>query len=222
MEKGYGKKAAELFFRRTFPLKSGFTPDELLKYFYGRPLAFKNKKVLDAACGYGFEANLIHYKGGEVYGTDASLWMIKKAQELYPHLRERFHVAGLHKLPFPDNFFDIAVCTFGLHYAPKTGLKELQRCLKPGGLLVFWINHPFHFFFFRESKDYFRSERIKFPIPQMVEVLTMAHPLSRFLSPYFLEHFDLCYFHESRDWRIDDRKPHFLRIRARKRATPKK
>ena len=65
---------------------------------------YKDKKVLDAGCGYGrwseFFSNYV--------GIDLSPDFIDKAKELYPE--KEFITGRLEKLPYKDNEFDMAFC----------------------------------------------------------------------------------------------------------------
>lgn len=66
---------------------------------------YKDKKVLDAGCGYGRSSEWF----GEGYlGVDFSPDFIKKAKELYPD--KTFEQLDLKVLPFNDNEFDMAFC----------------------------------------------------------------------------------------------------------------
>jgi ubiquinone/menaquinone biosynthesis C-methylase UbiE len=73
------------------------THEELL-----RP--FKDKRVLDAGCGYGRWSDFF----GNYTGIDFSPDFIDKAKELYPH--KSFVKANLKDLPYGDNEFDMAFC----------------------------------------------------------------------------------------------------------------
>lgn len=49
-----------------------------------------------------------------------------------------FTEANIEAMPFADNEFDVCVCFNGLHCLPdpKTAVREMARCLKPGGRLI--------------------------------------------------------------------------------------
>ena len=117
---------------------------------------------LDVGCS----ANLVNYRldlwPSTYYGVDISPRLVD-AMKGFVH-REQISVGGLHvaeisKLPFDDNFFDIAAvigvleyCT--LHYI-RGALMELNRVLKPDARVVLDIpnrNHPY-------AKDMARLEK---------------------------------------------------------------
>ncbi len=65
---------------------------------------YKDKKVLDAGCGYGRSSEwFTNYQG-----VDLSPDFISKAKELYPD--KDFMVGRLENLPFKDDEFDVAFC----------------------------------------------------------------------------------------------------------------
>lgn len=65
---------------------------------------YKDKKVLDAGCGYGRSSEWFN----DYIGVDLSPDLIEKAKELYPD--GDFRVGRLEELPFKDNEFDLAFC----------------------------------------------------------------------------------------------------------------
>jgi len=65
---------------------------------------YRDKKVLDAGCGYGRSSEWFT----NYVGIDFSPDFIEKAKELYPD--KEFIIGDLKKLPFKDNEFDIAIC----------------------------------------------------------------------------------------------------------------
>ncbi|HUH08015.1 MAG TPA: class I SAM-dependent methyltransferase [Egibacteraceae bacterium] len=90
-------------------------------------------RVLDLACGTGSLADELHARApaAAIIGADRSLGMI----QLAPHpLRV---VADGHQLPLPSGAFDVAVLAFALFHLldRSSGLREIRRCLKPGGHL---------------------------------------------------------------------------------------
>lgn len=99
----------------------------------------RDVRVLDLASGT-LDLALQYAKQGEgkVYCLDFALPMLLTGkQKTPPTLDSRIHLVcgdGLH-LPFPDQFFDAAMCAWGMRNIPDTptALKEVARVLKPGG-----------------------------------------------------------------------------------------
>ena len=65
---------------------------------------YKDKKVLDAGCGYGRWSHFF----SNYTGVDFSPDFIDKAKELFPD--KYFEQQDLKKLPYKDNEFDMAFC----------------------------------------------------------------------------------------------------------------
>jgi ubiquinone/menaquinone biosynthesis C-methylase UbiE len=84
--------------------------------------------ILHAGCGW--DKNLVTkpYKDTcEVIGVDVD-----------QRVAEKFHLASLSELPFPDQRFDMAVSEWVFEHLddPAAAFRELSRVLKPGGKLV--------------------------------------------------------------------------------------
>lgn len=100
--------------------------------------------VLDAGCGGG--RNLVWFLRSdyEVFGVDENPAAVRQVRSLAGQLApalppESFQVAGVDALPFPDERFDVVVCSAVLHFARDEGhfdrmLDEMWRVLRPGGL----------------------------------------------------------------------------------------
>jgi demethylmenaquinone methyltransferase/2-methoxy-6-polyprenyl-1,4-benzoquinol methylase/phosphoethanolamine N-methyltransferase len=101
--------------------------------------------VLDVGCGTGdLTLAALAYAGpqGEVVGIDASPEMIEVARRKATRRGAlvRFELAAVERIPFPDNYFDVALSSLMLHHLPgrlkQDGLAEVYRVLKPGGRLL--------------------------------------------------------------------------------------
>ncbi|HEV2276421.1 MAG TPA: class I SAM-dependent methyltransferase [Acidobacteriaceae bacterium] len=102
-------------------------------------------RVLDAGCGYG--RNLVHLlrEGYQVFALDADAEAIAHVRGLSASLgtglpAENFQVGSIERMPFPDAFADVVICSAVLHFARdarhfRAMLDELWRTLKPGGML---------------------------------------------------------------------------------------
>lgn len=92
--------------------------------------------ALDAACGTGRFAEFLAARGHRVIGIDSSPDMLAHARRRVP--AGEFHVAGLDRLPLPDQSADIVVCALALVHVAllQPVLAEFARVLRPGGDLV--------------------------------------------------------------------------------------
>ena len=96
-------------------------------------------RVLDIGCGGGEQAALLVDSGiAEVYGIDASPYMVAHASQSYPHVP--FSVAAAENTGFPDGEFDAVCMSFVFHEIPPpfadTAISEIHRILRPGGELI--------------------------------------------------------------------------------------
>ena len=100
-------------------------------------------KVLDAGCGGG--RNLVYFLRNEysVFAVDADERAIGHVRVLaatygVQDVGDRFLVADIGELPFPDDEFDVVISSAVLHFAADESqfdrmLAEMWRALKPGG-----------------------------------------------------------------------------------------
>ncbi|MET1054728.1 MAG: class I SAM-dependent methyltransferase [Pedobacter sp.] len=101
------------------------------------------QRILDVGIG---GARNIHYflqNGFEVYGIDPQAEAIENAKRLSAVLApdmpaDNFVVATAEELPFPDNYFDLSICSAIFHFAKSDAhfdamLRSVWRTLKPGG-----------------------------------------------------------------------------------------
>ena len=98
-------------------------------------------KVLDAGCGDGYilqeTAKRWRGAGARFFGMDISFYKTARAQQRLG-ASAHINVANLERTPFPDNTFDLIVCTEVLEHLlhVQPGITELWRILKPGGRLL--------------------------------------------------------------------------------------
>lgn len=98
--------------------------------------------VLDVPCGGGITVGRL--KPGQrlrYVAMDISPGMLEHARgRLRPEHRAvvEFVTGSIEQIPFGDDEFDLCVCFNGLHCLPDpaAAIREIARCLKPGGRLV--------------------------------------------------------------------------------------
>jgi len=102
-------------------------------------------RVLEAGCGYG--RNLVHLlrEEYEVFALDLDAAGVDHVRRLSASLNtglpaENFQVGSIERMPFPDAFADVVICSAVLHFARDDAqfhamLAELWRVVKPGGML---------------------------------------------------------------------------------------
>ncbi len=106
------------------------------------PLAeLDGKLVLDAGCGTGRFAEIVHQHGGEYVGMDYS-FAIDAAYSNVGHLPGvHFVQADIFQPPFADDVFDLVMSLGVLHHtpAPRRAFASLPRVIKPGGQLTITV-----------------------------------------------------------------------------------
>jgi len=118
---------------------------EVLAFLDGIP---PHSFVLDLGCGNGRHLLAAVEKGHRVVGLDFSVALLKLARaKLSAELSGRVELilGDARSLPFSDSLFDASVCTATIHHISTEeerllALRELKRCLKPGGkaLISVW------------------------------------------------------------------------------------
>ncbi|WP_444994971.1 malonyl-ACP O-methyltransferase BioC [Aliikangiella sp. IMCC44359] len=105
-------------------------------------MRIKPKAILDVGCGTGFCSRHLRSKfsGAKVTGVDIAPGMIEQAKKQQRLFRKiDYQVADVDELPFKNNQFDLVFSSLTVQWLPdlKQTFKELNRVLKPGGLLIF-------------------------------------------------------------------------------------
>lgn len=160
-------------------------------------------RVLDVGCGFG--KDLAHFSSAgaqEVYGIDTSEKMIELAKKDYPFL-ENLSMQSFERMSFPDEFFEVISSRYVLHYAfdVESVFRELNRILKPGGVVGIVVAHPLSDFVAKGGDDYWKREIVKFSLfDRKVKITKYSHIFEDYFSPFVLENFDLLSLQEgSRD-----------------------
>lgn len=149
----------------------------------------KEKTILDAACGPGKYAQILLERGARVTGFDISPKMVAKAKKRN-NLNGDFFVHDLVKpmTMFDKALFDIILCALAMHYIENWNqtIQEFCRVLKPGGILVLSVEHPFFEYQYFNSNKYFEIEAVKATwsgFGKDVEVHSFRRSLQECLQP---------------------------------------
>ena len=109
------------------------------QFMYDRiPQMIADKDVLEIATGPGLLAKHVAHVTHSMIATDYSTGMIKQALKSDYPKQLTFEVADATCLPYADHQFDVVLIANALHVIPdpETVLKEIDRVLKPQGLLI--------------------------------------------------------------------------------------
>ncbi len=115
----------------------------------------KQLKILDVGCGTG--ANILAFSAfGEVYGVDLSSQAVSFAQR---RGALKVQQASVENLPFSSSFFDVVTALDVLEHTDDDlqALKELERVLKPGGLIIATV--PAYGFLWSEHDEALQHRR---------------------------------------------------------------
>jgi ubiquinone/menaquinone biosynthesis C-methylase UbiE len=181
-------------------------------------------KLLDLACGDG--TDLVYYKklGADIYGLDASDELIKIAETKLEGVNLK--VGLFENIPFEDNYFDIVLSKYAIMTSANMEpvFKEIHRVLKPGGMMMYLVTHPFRQFFEKkeEKADYFEQKIVDSHIlGDTVTVKEPTHIMTEFLNNFLFKNFDVQSYDECWDPAaefIDGKKyPGFFILKAKKR-----
>ncbi len=99
-----------------------------------------DKKVLDAACGFGYGSYLLSTSAQQVFGIDLDENRITYAREKYGNDNIQYFVKDVTDTKFESNSFDtiVSIETFE-HIRPEQAVKfieEMKCLLKPGGVFI--------------------------------------------------------------------------------------
>ena len=104
-------------------------------------LPFRQGRVLDVGCAFGFTTKLLARKGYLTVGVDNSSRYIARAKRRHP--QGEYLLSTAEQLPLPDASFDAVFLLDVLEHVSgqSSVLCEIQRVLKPGGTLIISVPH---------------------------------------------------------------------------------
>jgi ubiquinone/menaquinone biosynthesis C-methylase UbiE len=114
------------------------------RYYFGAQVV-EGKEVLDASCGIGYGLEILSQAGAaSVTGVDISAEAIGEAKSRFGKFAAELVEADLRKLPFEDDSFDAVVSFETIEHIeePKAALAEIDRVLRPDGILVISSPNP--------------------------------------------------------------------------------
>lgn len=177
--------------RNFFQNKEDWTRNKLRSELGGSGLV-----ILDVGCGGGDDMKWAEGKGHEVHGIDPSEKMVQLAKSNVGH-PDRVHVGSYESIPFPDEYLDMVMGRFSLHYLEdfSKAYKEITRVLKKGGKLLQVVSHPtFDQYTISQTKEKLVSVKL---YNGKITVTFPPHHLSDYFSEQFLASFDLQEIDES-------------------------
>jgi len=160
------------------------------------------KSVLDIASGEGYGTALISKHARRVVGVDIDRVAVEHARRKYPAENTEFRLGACSRIPAAEGEFDVVVSfeTIEHHSQHDEMMSEIQRVLRPGGLLIIsspdkleysdkvGFHNPFHVKeLYRDEfqallQKYFRQTR---HYGQRVLYASNIHPLDGAGAPTF-------------------------------------
>jgi ubiquinone/menaquinone biosynthesis C-methylase UbiE len=112
------------------------------------PESLAGLDILDLGCGFGdFARYTRSQKAASVVGMDVSAKMLASARQMTNDNGITFEQGAIENLTatsFAKRSFDLIVSSLALHYVADypVAIANIARLLKPGGRLVFSVEHP--------------------------------------------------------------------------------
>lgn len=181
-------------------------------------------KLLDLACGDGLDLSYYKKFTNHLYGLDASAELVKIAQQKNPGAN--IQVGLFESIPFADNYFDVVVSKYAIQTSRNLNpiISEIHRILKPGGVMMYLVTHPFRQYFEKKdpTADYFEQRIVDCNIlNNTILIKEPTHTLNEYLNDFLFKNFDVQLFEEHWDAaaeKIDGRKyPGYFILKAKKR-----
>jgi len=103
-------------------------------------------RALDVGCGVGLTDEYLVGRLGELEGTDVSAEAVRRAASANPSVR--YSASEGDAFPYEDGRFDLVFAFCVLHHVPPDErprfVAEVQRVVRPGGLVVVLEHNPFN------------------------------------------------------------------------------
>ncbi|KAL9555655.1 hypothetical protein PS6_002738 [Mucor atramentarius] len=106
---------------------------------------FKNKRVLDLGCGYGWHCLYAAEHGAsQVVGIDSSVKMIQVAKSKTDSPVISYHVQSMEEMDYPADSFDAVISSLAFHYVASFDAicAKVKKFLVDGGDFVFSVENP--------------------------------------------------------------------------------
>ncbi|CAO0802223.1 unnamed protein product [Mucor circinelloides] len=106
---------------------------------------FKNKRVLDLGCGYGWHCLYAAEHGAsQVVGIDSSVKMIQVAKSKTDSPVISYHVQSMEEVDYPADSFDAVISSLAFHYVASFDAicTKVKKFLVDGGDFVFSVENP--------------------------------------------------------------------------------
>jgi len=106
---------------------------------------FKNKRVLDLGCGFGWHCRYAAEQGAKsVVGIDISEKMLDKARRTTDSPVVEYIRMSIEDIAFPPESFDVIISSLAFHYIESFPdlCKKINNYLSSEGDFIFSVEHP--------------------------------------------------------------------------------
>lgn len=137
---------------------------------------FKDKRVLDLGCGYGWHCiYAMEHGASSVVGVDISHKMLEVAKEKTHFPQVEYKCCAIEDVEFPEESFDVILSSLAFHYVADYEIlvKKIYRILKSGGNLVFTVEHPV--FTAYGTQDWYYNKKEKYCIFRWIIIIMRAN-----------------------------------------------
>jgi SAM-dependent methyltransferase len=121
--------------------------------------SFKDKKVLDLGCGFGWHCRYASEKGAtSVLGIDISQKMLARAKESTNNPNVEYMCMAIEEIEFSKEKFDVVISSLVFHYIKDFDklCKNIYNIITDNGDFIFSVEHPI--FTANESQDWYYSK----------------------------------------------------------------
>lgn len=155
--------------------------------------------ALDLGCGSGKDLLVLRerYPSARLFGVDPSQLMCEKARLL--NHEAIVSVGTSEATGLESNSLDLVTSRFAIHYNQclDQTWAEIARVLRPGGICVLAVPHPFRSLVLSKEGTYGMQELLPVELYEgSVVVHFPSHTLSEYFSPTFFSHFNLSQLEE--------------------------
>lgn len=187
----------------------------------------KNKVVLEIGSRDGMDFKLYKQHAKEMHGIEPDKALYTLSQKKVKD--KNIVLSDFEKLPYKSKKLDVVISKYTIPNSSKLSdiYDEVKRILKPNGIFIFLVNHPFRQFYERpeHQKNYFSKEIIHPKLFEgLIELNEYTYTFNEYFSNNLLANFKLEYYAEKDDFGDlsseslnGDTYPCFLLIKARKR-----
>ena len=165
--------------------------DKATAYFVARKYLFLNKYIkqtskikrsLDIGSNYGLFTELLQSKGYSSYGIEPNNKLLSFARN---HGVSKYSLGSAEKISFPDNHFDVILLLDTLEHIINRdkALNEINRVLKPNGIVIITVPNTLSYFYLRSfMTSFLRGQKPWKNVHYQQNYFHWEHQINNFLK----------------------------------------